>query len=75
MYNKLQFALHGLLAALCLPLLCLIDKIIRFVPDEPLQKKNLTGHVCVVTGEKSKKKKDLCEFDSLIRCYCDIHFL
>lgn len=50
MYTKFQFALHGVLALLSFPFLVLKDFIFGFTPNEALQKKNLSGYICLVTG-------------------------
>ena len=59
MYSKLEFALHGLIALLFLPWLCLKQWLCGERVGEcgsecepALQKKNLTGYVSVVTGKQ-----------------------
>lgn len=63
MYTKLEFLYHGFLALLSLPFLWVKDKLFGFVPEEPLQRKNLEGYICVVTGTGGlweEPSRDLC---------------
>lgn len=50
MYSKLELGIHGLISIFLLPLLYLKDKIYGFTPNKTLQREDLRGFVCVVTG-------------------------